>query len=108
MSTRSEALKKAQKKYLEKVRNTSQYKETRKKYRAEHYDDVKRVNRDSNRKRYNECEDIRERKKQYYVMNRNYINRDNLGQTLYDLFTEPCIWGAPHTSRLTGAEPCPV
>jgi metal-responsive CopG/Arc/MetJ family transcriptional regulator len=91
MSTRSEALKKAQQKYIQKVRNTSHYKEKQKQYRAKNYDNVKRINKDSNRKRYNECEDIRERKKHYYVMNRNYINRDNLGQTLYDLFTEPCI-----------------
>lgn len=89
---RSEALKLAQKRYREKIKHTTNFIKTQKiaqrKYRERNYERCLEINRNSNRKRYNEETDIKEKKKQYYLANRNYKNLDTLGNSLNILFAE--------------------
>ena len=88
---RSEALKLAQKRYREKNKNSTTFIESQKiaqrKYRERNYERCLEINRLSNRKRYNEDKDIKERKRQYYLANRNYKNL-NFGNNLIELFAE--------------------
>ena len=88
---RSHALIQAQKRYFEKVKHTEEFKEKQKKslkkFREKNYSKCLEINRVSNRKRYNEDKDIKERKRQYYLANRNYKNL-NFGNNLIELFAE--------------------
>ena len=89
---RSEALKLAQKRYREKNKNSTTFIESQKiaqlKYRKKNYERCLELNRLSNRKRYNEETDIKHKKRQYYLANRNYRNLDTLGNSLNLLFAE--------------------
>lgn len=89
---RSQALKLAQKRYREKIKNTPSYIEKQKiaqnKYREKNYQRCLELNRISNRKRYNEMDNIKEKKKQYYLANRNYRNLDTIGKSISKLFLE--------------------
>ena len=89
---RSEALKLAQKRYNEKKKNDPIFLEKRKlavqRYREKNYQRCLEINRNSNRKRYNEDNDIREKKKEYRLANRNYSNLHTLGNSLNLLFSE--------------------
>ena len=89
---RSEALKLAQKRYRDKKKGDPNFIETQKiaqkKYREKNYERCLEINRLSNRKRYNEETDIKEKKKQYYLANRNYKNLNTMGTSLNLLFAE--------------------
>ena len=89
---RSEALKLAQKRYREKIKNDPIFIEKQKlsqlKYRQKNYERCLEINRLSNRKRYNEETDIKEKKKTYYLANRNYRNLNSMGTSLNMLFAE--------------------
>jgi len=89
---RSEALKLAQKRYREKIKNNPDFIQAQKiaqlKYRKKNYERCLEINRLSNRKRYNEETDIKYKKRQYYLANRNYRNLDTLGNSLNLLFAE--------------------
>ena len=89
---RSEALKLAQKRYNEKKKNDPIFLEKRKlavqRYREKNYQRCLEINRNSNKKRYNEIDNIKEHKKNYYLLNRNYRNLDTLGKSISKLFSE--------------------
>ena len=89
---RSEALKLAQKRYREKVKNNPVFIERRRlaqiKYRQKNYERCLEINRNSNKKQYNEIDNIKEHKKNYYLLNRNYRNLDTLGKSISKLFSE--------------------
>ena len=89
---RTESLKLAQKKYYEKIKNDPIFIEKRKlsqqKYRQKNYERCLEINRNSNRNRYNQIDNIKEHKKEYYLANRNYRNLDTLGKSLNLLFAE--------------------
>ena len=89
---RTESLKLAQKKYYEKIKNDPIFIEKRKlsqqKYRQKNYERCLEINRNSNKKRYNEIDNIKEHKKNYYLLNRNYRNLDTLGKSISKLFSE--------------------
>tara|TARA_R100001440_G_scaffold6925_1_gene13923 strand:- start:3686 stop:3961 length:276 start_codon:yes stop_codon:yes gene_type:complete len=89
---RSESLKLAQKKYHEKIKNNPIFIQKRKlaqqKYRQKNYERCLEINRNSNRNRYNQVDNIKEHKKEYYLANRNYRNLETLGNSLNLLFAE--------------------
>tara|TARA_Y100000114_G_scaffold56344_1_gene51596 strand:- start:1938 stop:2213 length:276 start_codon:yes stop_codon:yes gene_type:complete len=89
---RSEALKLAQKKYHDKIKNDPIFIEKRKlaqkRYRQKNYERCLEINRNSNRNRYNQIDNIKEHKKEYYLANRNYRNLDTIGKSLNLLFAE--------------------
>ena len=89
---RSESLKLAQKKYHEKIKNDPIFIHKRKlaqqRYREKNYERCLEINRNSNRNRYNQIDNIKEHKKEYYLANRNYRNLDTIGKSLNLLFAE--------------------
>ena len=62
--------------------------EAQKRYREKNYAKVKQINAKSNKKRYHENDENKEKKSQYYYMNRNYRGIDNVGSQLKLLFQE--------------------
>tara|TARA_R110001606_G_C15392647_1_gene651768 strand:+ start:1798 stop:2013 length:216 start_codon:yes stop_codon:yes gene_type:complete len=63
-------------------------KEANKKYREKNRQRVNDINRKSNKKRYEENEDIRINKSVYYFNNRNARDAENLGKAINILFEE--------------------
>ena len=63
-------------------------KEANKKYREKNRQRVNDINRKSNKKRYEENEDIRINKSIYYFNNRNNRDAENLGKAINILFEE--------------------
>jgi len=90
---RSEALKQAQMRYRLKCKNNplllERIKLSQKKYREKNYERCLVINRNSMKRNYQENESIKENKKMYYLLNRNYRNIENtIGKSISNLFLE--------------------